>query len=93
MYLGSMLIDPGKRRGVFLLPGRSKSDSKLIELTMLEIDHENFIGIEVETYPQKSKSFLSKILGKKEGRLTVIGPANRLKTLEKKEDIIKALIE
>ncbi|MQK95423.1 OapB/ArvB family protein, partial [Escherichia coli] len=39
----------------------------------------------------KSSCF-SKILGRKHGRLTIIGPANRLKTIEEQEDLIKALI-
>ena len=69
-----------------------EEEAKLIEMTMLEIDHENFVGIEVESYPQKQSGFFGKLLGKKGGRLMVIGPANRLKTLEKREDIIEALI-
>ena len=69
-----------------------EEEAKLIELTMLEIDHKNFIGIEIETYPQKEKSFFDKFKGKK-GRLTVIGPANRLKTIQKKEDLITALVQ
>ncbi len=90
-----MILDNVKEGKIVVLEKglTPEEEAKLIELTMLEIDHENFIGIEVETYPQKSKSILSKILGKRESRLTVIGPANRLKTLEKREDIIKALIE
>ncbi len=69
-----------------------EEEAKLIEMTMLEIDHENFVGIEVESYPQKSSGIFGKIFGKRGGRLMVIGPANRLKTLEKREDVIEALI-
>ncbi len=90
-----MILDNVKEGKIVVLEKglTPEEEAKLIELTMLEIDHENFVGIEVETYPQHSKSFLSKLFGKKGGRLTVIGPANRLKTLEKREDIIRALIE
>ncbi|HDN73417.1 DUF2073 domain-containing protein [Archaeoglobales archaeon] len=90
-----MILDNVKEgRIVVLETGLTpEEEAKLIELTMLEIDHENFIGIEVETYPIKQRSLLSKIFGKKKGRLTVIGPANRLKTLEKREDVIKALVQ
>lgn len=70
-----------------------EEEAKLIELTMLEIDHDKFIGIEVGTYPQKEKSFFSKLFEKKGGRLTVIGPANRLKTLQKQDDLITALVQ
>ncbi len=71
-----------------------EEEAKLIELTMLEIDHENFVGIEVETYPYSAgKSFFGKLFGKSKGRLMVIGPANRLKTLQKQEDLITALVK
>jgi len=90
-----MILDNVKEGKIVVLESglTPQEEAKLIELTMLEIDHENFIGIEVETYPQKEQSFLSKIFGRKSGRLTVIGPANRLKTLEKQADIIKALVQ
>jgi len=70
-----------------------EEEAKLIEVTMLEIDHESFVGIEVESYPQKSRGFFEKLFGKTKGRLTVIGPANRLKTLDKKKDLITALVQ
>jgi hypothetical protein len=71
-----------------------EEEAKLIEQTMLEIDHETFVGIEIETYPQKSSGLFGKLFkGKKEGRLTIIGPANRLKTLERREDLIEALVK
>ena len=73
-----------------------EEQAKLIEMTMLEIDQENFVGIEIESYLQKEKkpSFLDRLLGRKwyEGRLTMIGPANQLKTLKKEEDFISALV-
>lgn len=68
-----------------------EEEAKLIELTMLEIDHENFVGIEVESYPYK-EGFLSKLLGKKTGRLTLIGPANKVKTISKREDLISVIL-
>ncbi len=90
-----MILDSVKEGKIVVLESglTPEEEAKLIELTMLEIDHENFVGIEVETYPYKEKSFFSKLFGKKKGRLTVIGPANRLKTLEKREDVIKALVQ
>ncbi len=90
-----MILDSVKEGKIVVLESglTPEEEAKLIELTMLEIDHENFVGIEVETYPCKEKSFFSKLFGKKKGRLTVIGPANRLKTLEKREDVIKALVQ
>ncbi len=89
-----MILDEVKSGTIVVLESglTPEEEAKLIELTMLEIDHENFVGIEVETYPQKSSGFLSRLFGKREGRLTVIGPANKLKTLVKRDDLIKALV-
>ncbi len=89
-----MILDSVKEGKIVVLESglTPEEEAKLIEMTMLEIDHENFVGIEVESYPHK-ESFFSKLFGKKSGRLTVIGPANRLKTLEKKEDLITALVK
>jgi len=49
------------------------------------------VGIEVESYPYK-ESFFSKLFGKKSGRLTLIGPANKVKTISKQEDLITAMV-
>ncbi len=89
-----MILDSVKEGKIVVLETglTPEEEAKLIEVTMLEIDHENFVGIELESYPQKEKSFLSRILGKRHGRMTIIGPANKLKTLEKREDLIRALI-
>jgi hypothetical protein len=91
-----MILDEVKSGKIVVLESglSPEEEAKLIEMTMLEIDHENFIGIEVESYPQKAvKSFFKKIFGRQESRLTLIGPANRLKTLEKHEDLITALVQ
>jgi hypothetical protein len=62
-----------------------QEEVRLIEMTMTEIRVDEFSGIEIESYPaKKSGSFLDKILGKSvKGRMTVIGPANQLRTIEK----------
>ena len=89
-----MILDSVKEGKIVVLESglSPEEEAKLIELTMLEIDHENFVGIEVESYPPK-ESFFSKLLGKKTGRLTLIGPANRVKTLSKQEDLITAMVQ
>lgn len=89
-----MILDSVKEGKIVVLESglSPEEEAKLIELTMLEIDHENFVGIEVESYPPK-ESFFSKLLGKKSGRLTLIGPANRVKTLSKQEDLITAMVQ
>ena len=90
-----MILDEVKSGTIVVLESglTPEEEAKLIELTMLEIDHENFVGIEVETYPQKTEGLFGKLLGKREGRLTIIGPANRLKTLQKRDDLIRALVK
>jgi len=89
-----MILDSVKEGKIVVLESglTPEEEAKLIELTMLEIDHDKFVGIEVESYPYK-ETFFSKLFGKKSGRLTVIGPANRLKTIEKHEDLITALVQ
>ena len=73
-----------------------QEQGKLIEMTMSEINLDDFMGIEIETYPERKESSLLRRLLKKPGgmgaRLTMIGPASHLKTLKKDRDIISALV-
>jgi len=72
-----------------------QEQSKLIEMTMTEINFDDFLGIEIETYPErKESSLLRRLLNKpsRGARLTMIGPASHLKTLKKDRDIISALV-
>ncbi len=73
-----------------------EEQTELIQKTMIEIDHDKFNGIEIETYPSKKStklSLLEKFLGKSnENRLTVIGPADKLKTIKRNQDIIEAFV-
>ncbi len=89
-----MIIEEVKEgRIVVLESGLSpEEEAKLIEMTMMEIDHDEFLGIEVETYRQKTANFFGKLFGKAKGRLTVIGPANRLKTLKRQNDLIETMV-
>lgn len=71
-------------------------ESKLIEVTMAEIDPDGFNGIEIETYPRSGSSesgLLGRLMGQEdESKLTVIGPANQIQTLHKDETVISALV-
>jgi hypothetical protein len=70
-------------------------ESKLIEVTMSEISPDGFTGIEIESYPTGSddSGFLGRLMGNGSGsKLTVIGPANRIETLHKDEQLISTLI-
>ncbi|WNY23072.1 hypothetical protein MmiHf6_03710 [Methanimicrococcus hongohii] len=70
-------------------------EAKLIEMTMTEIQ-EDFYGLEIESYPRDegNSSFFGKLLKKDSGqqKLTVIGPANQLKTLRKDNSLISTLV-
>lgn len=70
-------------------------EAKLIEMTMTEIE-EDFYGLEIESYPRDegSPSFFGKLFKKDAGqqKLTVIGPANQLKTLRKDNSLISTLV-
>jgi hypothetical protein len=75
-----------------------EEESKLIEVTMSEINPDGFTGIEIETYPggeSTDNGFLGRIMGKDDtsNKLTVIGPANRIETLHKDETLISTLIK
>lgn len=71
-------------------------ESKLIEVTMSEINPDGFTGIEIETYPSNGNNesgLLGRLVGKRSSnKLTVIGPANRIETLHKDETLISALV-
>ena len=70
-------------------------EAKLIEMTMTEIE-EDFYGLEMESYPrdESSSSFFGRLFKKDSGqqKLTVIGPANQLKTLKKDNSLISTLV-
>ncbi|MBW6470554.1 MAG: DUF2073 domain-containing protein [Methanosarcinaceae archaeon] len=72
-----------------------EEEAQLIEITMSQIDPDDFSGIEMESYPFKiDNSFIGKLFKKNtiRTRLTVIGPANQLKTLKRDRDLISALV-
>ncbi|MEM4258520.1 MAG: DUF2073 domain-containing protein [Candidatus Thermoplasmatota archaeon] len=65
----------------------------LIEQTMKEIDHDTFIGIEMEGYSEEKASFIQRVFGvMKKPRMTVIGPAHLLKMVHKDNDLIETII-
>jgi hypothetical protein len=70
-----------------------EEEASLIEMTMTLIDPDGFSGIEMESYPSKDDtSIFGKILKKHtvRTRLTVVGPADQLKTLKKDRNMISA---
>ncbi|WP_048815718.1 DUF2073 domain-containing protein [Methanosalsum zhilinae] len=91
------IIDEVKKGKILVLEkGLSPAEeATLIEMTMTLIQPDDFSGIEMESYPaENNSSFLGKLFKKKHvrTRMTVIGPANQLKTLKKDRNMISALV-
>jgi len=82
-----LILDKVKTGRIVVLENGLTPDEevRLIEMTMAEIRVDEFSGIEIESYPIKREgSFFGKLLGKSlKGRMTVIGPANQLRTIQK----------
>ncbi|NTV27839.1 MAG: DUF2073 domain-containing protein [Methanothrix sp.] len=82
-----LILDKVKKGKIVVLESGLTPDEevRLIEMTMTEIRVDEFSGIEIESYPSKREgSFFDKIFGKTlKGRMTVIGPANQIHTIEK----------
>jgi hypothetical protein len=82
-----LILDKVKKGKIVVLESGLTSDEevRLIEITMTEIRVDEFSGIEIESYPSKKEgSFLDRIFGRTlKGRMTVIGPANQLRTIDK----------
>lgn len=68
-----------------------EEQTKLIEMTMREVN-DKFTGIEMESYMAEKQSFWQKLLGKNRARMTIVGPADKLKTIYKDKDVIEAVI-
>ena len=67
--------------------------TELIEHTMKEIKQDTFIGIEIEGYSEDKQTFMQKIFRIiKKPRMTVIGPADLLKTIRKDSNMIQTQI-
>ena len=67
--------------------------TSLIESTMREIEHDTFIGVEMEGYGEDRPTFVQKIFGIiKKPRMTLIGPATLLKTVRKDSNMIQTKI-
>ena len=67
-----------------------QEEAKLIEQTMREIDQDNFIGIEMQSYGMDhGKNFIQRaVMGGPRPRMAVIGPANLLQLVSKDNEKI-----
>ena len=93
-----MILDSVREGKIVVLEAGLTPDeeSKLIEVTMTEINPDDFTGIEIESFPKSeatNTSLLGRLMGREEtSKLTVIGPANQIQSLHKDETLISALV-
>lgn len=89
-----MIIDKVKHGSVVVMEGGlSPSErAELIETTMREIDIENFVGIDVHTLEKDSTAFFG-LSKKKTVVITIIGPANVMKTVKKKSNLLSMVAD
>ncbi|MCA1814020.1 MAG: DUF2073 domain-containing protein [Halobacteriales archaeon] len=96
----SYILDEVKQDKILVLEVGldAREEASLIERTMVEIDPDAFIGIEMESYkddaPRDIFGRFKKAAGQGSSRasMTVVGPADRLKTIRKDGSSIQAMI-
>lgn len=70
-------------------------EGQLIEKTMTRTDGQNFTGIEIESYPRNddSSGLFGRLMGSSDDRrLVMVGPADRIETLDKNEKLLSTLV-
>ncbi|NQE45594.1 hypothetical protein C5S31_06200 [ANME-1 cluster archaeon GoMg2] len=84
------VLDGVKSGNIVVLEGglTAEEQMKLIELTMIEVS-DDFPGIEISGYPSKRGGFFNI---RRKTRLTVVGPAQKMKTIKKGKDLISTII-
>lgn len=74
----------------------ASEEASLIERTMVEIDPDDFIGIEMESYKDDApRDLFGRFMAKRaavRASMTVVGPADRLKSIRKDGSSIQAMI-
>jgi len=91
------ILDQVKKGKVLVLEKglTSAEELELIRVTMTEIDHDSFIGVETPGFTGNlnRRTFLQRLLGRSPPpRMMVVGPAHLLKTIKKDGRTIEALI-
>jgi len=98
------IIDRIRSDHVIILESGLSPDeqSELIQITMGEIDQDEFKGIEIESYPRdnsqdnSNNGFLGRMMNRSkdddDNELTVIGPAEKMETIHKDENEINTII-
>ncbi|UTB33242.1 MAG: DUF2073 domain-containing protein [Methanobacterium sp. ERen5] len=88
----SMIVDKVKEGDLLVIEGglTPAEEAELIETTMREIDIENFVGIDIYTLEKDKSSFFG-LSKKKAIGITIIGPANVMKTVKKRENFLSMI--
>ncbi len=88
----SMIVERVKGGNLVVIEGGLSpgEEAELIETTMREIDIENFMGIDIYTL-EKDKKALFGISKKKAVGLTIIGPANIMKDVNKQSNFLSMI--
>ena len=88
----SMIIERVKDGDILVLEGSltPSEEAELIETTMREIDIENFVGIDIHTQEKDEKTLFG-FSKKKTVGLTIIGPANVMKTVKKRSNFLSMI--
>ena len=89
-----MIIGKVKDGSVVVMEGGllPSERAELIETTMREIDIDNFVGIDVHTLEKDSSSFFG-FSKKKTVVITIIGPANVMKTVKKQSNLLSLIAD
>ena len=85
----SMIVEKVKKGELVVIEGglEPEEEAELIETTMREIDVENFVGIDIYTLEKDESSFFG-LSKKKTVGITIIGPANVMKTVKRKSNFL-----
>ncbi|KZX10551.1 OapB/ArvB family protein [Methanobrevibacter filiformis] len=89
-----MIIERVKKGNIVVMEGglTNYERTELIETTMREIDIENFVGIDVHTLEKDTTSFLG-FSKKKTVVITIVGPANLMKTVKKQSNFLSMVAD
>lgn len=90
----AMIVDKVKNGDLLVMEGglTPSEEAELIETTMREIDVENFLGIDIYTLEKDQSSFFGLSKRKTVG-ITIIGPANVMKTVKRKSNFLSMIAQ
>ena len=90
----AMIVDKVKNGDLLVMEGglTPSEDAELIETTMRATDVENFLGIDIYTLEKDQSTFFGLSKRKTVG-ITIIGPANVMKTVKRKSNFLSMIAQ